>query len=196
MKIASNSMAARVPFIKPNVNVMFQIDFKRDDSKPNDPETNIHKFGCNFMCCLTVPQFINRKKLSKKDIINIYLYSLKNNWIDINCSVAKPNEIMNYAAQILGDTKHQYANVFVKGVASGQDWNVSNYQHTSDLPGSSNIYFMIVDFLTGSSAEYGGHHFELFNGIGTLMYDPANKTVKKYKGVNKISAYKVFLKKK
>ena len=65
----------------------------------------------------------------------------------------------------------------------------------SDLPGNGNIYFFIVDFLTGSSGNYGGHHFELYNSIGTLMYDPANCTVRKYKGVNKISCYKVSLKK-
>lgn len=195
MRINKNSRAAKVPFIKPNINAMLQIDFKRDDSKPKDPETNIHKFGCNFMCCLAIPQFVNRKKLSAKDIISIYLYAVKNGWMSYDCSVEKPNEIINYAAQILGDTKHMYSNVFVKGVASGKDWNVSNYQHTSTLPGNGNIYFMIVDFLTGSSSEYGGHHFELFNSIGTLMYDPAKCTVKKYKGVNKISGYKVFLKK-
>jgi hypothetical protein len=174
---------------------MHQIDFKRDDGKPKDPETNIHKFGCNFMCCLAVPQYMNRKKLSPKDILNIYYYAVKNGWMGYDCSIDKPEQIMNYAAQILGDKKYEYHNVFVKGVASGQDWNVKNYQHTSNLPGNGNIYFMIVDFLTGSSAEYGGHHFELFNAIGTLMYDPANATVKKYKGVEKISCYKVSLRK-
>ena len=174
---------------------MFQIDFKRDDSKPKDPETNIHKFGCNFMCCLVIPQFINRKKLTFKEIISIYLYAVKNGWMGYDCSIEKPNEIINYAAQILGDTKHTYSNVFVKGVASGSDWNVTKYQHTNTVPGNGNIYFMIVDFLTGSGAEYGGHHFELFNSIGTLMYDPANCTVKKYKGVYKISGFQVFLKK-
>lgn len=195
MKINKNSPAAKVPFIKPNIKALLQIDFRRDDSKPKDPETNIHKFGCNFMCILTIPQFVNKRRLSAKQIVDIYLYSVKNGWLDINCSVNKPNEIMNYAAQILGDKKRQYTNVFVKGVATGQDWNVKNYQHTNMLPGNGNIYFMIVDFLTGSNAEYGGHHFELFNAVGTLMYDPANCTVQKYKGVNKISCYKVSLRK-
>lgn len=191
MKIKKNSLASKVPFIKPNVNVMFQVDFKRDDNNKSDPETNIHKFGCCFMSGLAIPQFINRKKLTGKQIIDIYLYAVKNGWLEVNCSVNKPEEIMNYAAQLLGDTKHRYSNVFVKGVASGSSWNVENYQHTSKLPGSNNVYFMIVDFLTGSSAEYGGHHFELFNAIGNLIYDPANGTVHKYKGVNKISCYKV-----
>ena len=195
MKINKNSAAAKVPFIKPNVNVMYQIDFKRDDSKPKDPETNIHKYGCNFMCCLAVPQFMNRKKLRSSQIIDIYLYAVKSGWIEYDCTVIKPNEVMNYTAQVLGDKKYRYANVFVKGIASDLDWNVSNYQHTSDLPGNGNIYFFIVDFLTGSSGNYGGHHFELYNSIGTLMYDPANCTVHKYKGVNKISCYKVSFKK-
>ena len=106
MRINKNSRAAKVPFIKPNINAMLQIDFKRDDSKPKDPETNIHKFGCNFMCCLAIPQFVNKKKLSAKDIITIYLYAVKNGWMSYDCSIEKPNEIINYAAQILGDTKH------------------------------------------------------------------------------------------
>jgi len=196
MLVKKNSKAAKVPFIKPNVKVMFQIDFKRDDSRKYDPETNIHKFGCCFMCTLAIPQFINRKALTGKQILDIYDYAVKHEWLEVNCSVLKPNEIMNYAAQLLGDTTHSYANVFVKGVASGNDWNVVKYQHTSTLPGSGNIYFMIVDFLTGSSAEYGGHHFELYNSIGTLMYDPANCTVHKYKDVNKVACYQVFNKSK
>ncbi len=195
MEIKKNSAAYKVPFIKPNVKVMYQIDFKRTDSKPKDPETNIHKFGCNFMCCLAAPQFVKGKKLRPSQIIDIYLYAVKSGWLDYDCTVISPNEIMNYAAQILNDKKHKYANVFVKAVASGSDWNVSNYQHTSDLPGNGNVYFFIVDFLTGSTGNYGGHHFELYNSIGTLMYDPAKGTVHKYKDVNKISCYKVFLKK-
>ena len=196
MEINKNSRAYKVPFIKPNVKVLYQIDFKRDDGKPKDPGTNIHKFGCNFMCCLAIPQFMNRKKLTMKEIVNIYMYAVKSKWISISCSVEKPVELMNYAAQILGDKKYTYSNVFVKGVASGKDWNTKNYQQTSLLPGNGNIYFMIVDFLTGSNAEYGGHHFELFNAIGTLMYDPAKATVNKYKDVEKFSCYKVSLRKK
>ena len=94
MKINKNSAAAKVPFIKPNVNVMYQVDFKRDDSKPKDPETNIHKYGCNFMCCLAIPQFMNRKKLQPSQIIDIYLYANKCGWLDYDCTVNKPNEII------------------------------------------------------------------------------------------------------
>lgn len=190
--MAKKVKAENVPFIYPNIEILHQIDFNRDDSKPTDPETNIHKYGCCFMCNLAIPQYINRRALKKSDVIHIYGISVENGWLTQTCSVQKPEEIIRYAAALLKDNKHRYTNFMVRGVAPGtSSWNVDKHQNTASLPGKGNVYFCVVDFLTGSTGEYGGHHFQLFSGVGNLMYDPAKGTVNIYKDVNKIVFYRV-----
>lgn len=185
-----------VPFIHPTIKPMFQVDFKRASGDPkNDPDTNIHKYGCRFMCELAICQFVCNKRLTKQQILQIYNAAVNGDWgPDVmlqNCTVGtNEHKIMNAALRMLGDKKRSIQQCMVKGVTSNGDWNVSNYD-SSKLPGKGNTYFVIVDFNTSGNADYGGHHFVLFNSIGELIYDPANGTVHTYKNVNRLLFYKV-----
>ena len=191
----AKSKAESVPYTHPSFDIIHQVDFTIGN--PSDPDTNIHKFGCRFMCEMAICQFIAGHALTKSDILKVYAAATSGAWGDnvmaSNCAVgANEAKLMEGALTILGDTKHRVQQVMVKDVSSGGgDWNVDKY-NASQLPGKGNVYFVIVDMLTNSGSEYGGHHFVLFNPIGELIYDPARGTVKCYKGVNRLLFYKVF----
>ena len=191
-KNKSEKAAFRHPTLLP----LFQVDFKRAAGDPkDDPETNIHKYGCRFMCEMAMCQFVSNKVFSKQQILQIYHAAVDGDWGDNvmtrDCVVGTREEaLMSGALQFLGNKKHLISQCIVKGVATKGDWNVDKYSY-SDLPGPGNTYFVIVDFNTNGSADYGGHHFVLFNSIGELIYDPANGTVHTYKNVNRLLFYKV-----
>ena len=185
------------PFIHPSLKPLFQVDFRRSPGDPKtDPETNIHKYGCRFMCELAMCQFIANKKLTKTQTLQIYHAAVDGDWgnnvMQYNCTVGENEQaIMTGTLRLLGDNKHTISQLMVKDVSSGTgDWNINNYT-SKDMPGKGNVWFIIVDFNTSSGSDYGGHHFVLFNGIGELLYDPSNGTVHSYKNVNRLLFYKV-----
>jgi hypothetical protein len=196
MGLFKKSKADKVPFIHPNFEPMYQVDFIRSPGDPKgDPETNIHKYGCRFMCELAICQFINNKTFSKQQILQIYHAAVGGDWganvMQRDCTLgANESALMSGALKMLGDDKHYISQVMVKGVNSDGDWNINNYT-AEKMPGPGNVYFVIVDFNTNGSADYGGHHFVLFNSIGEIIYDPANGTVHTYKNVNRLLFYKV-----
>ena len=64
---------SEVRYTLPNVDVIHQVDFKRAPGDPNDdPETNIHKYGCRYMCMLTMCQYFAGRALSRNQILTIY----------------------------------------------------------------------------------------------------------------------------
>lgn len=189
----AKALADKVPYVHPSIEPMYQIDFNL--GSPTDPDTNIHKFGCRFMCEMAICQFVAGKRLSKQDLLKIYDAATGGAWGDnvmaSNCAVgANEAKLMEGALMMLGDNKHLIQQVMVKGVSSNGDWNIDKYTK-SQLPGKGNVYFVIVDMNTNSGSEYGGHHFVLFNPIGELIYDPAKGTVRGYRGVNRLLFYKV-----
>ena len=65
--------AEKVPYRHPQFEPMYQVDFKRTSGDPKyDPETNIHKYGCRFMCELAMCQYVAGKKLNREQILQIY----------------------------------------------------------------------------------------------------------------------------
>lgn len=188
--------AEKVPYRHPQFEPMYQVDFKRTSGDPKyDPETNIHKYGCRFMCELAMCQYVAGKKLNREQILQIYQAAVDGDWgkdvMLYNCTLGTNEEaLMRGALKFMGDSKHRISQCMVKGVHSSGDWNVNTYD-ASKLPGPGNVYYVIVDFNTKSSAAYGGHHFVLFNSIGELIYDPANGTVHSYINVNRLLFYKV-----
>ena len=194
-----------VPFLYPTLDPLFQVSFTRAPGDPkDDPETNIHKYGCRFMCEMAMCQFISKRKLKKVDILDIYHKAttgqLGPDVLGRDCTVGGNEELlMKYALQTLGNKKNTIRQVMVKAVnartADGkpeQDYNIKEWYSSNKTPGPNNVYFVIVDFNTNSGADYGGHHFVLFNAIGELIYDPANGTVHSYRNVNRCLFYKVF----
>lgn len=194
------SRAEKAPYRDPNVDCLGQVDFPRLSGDPKtDPGTNIHKYGCRFMCELAICQYVSKKKLSQKDIYKIYNKAvngeLGGDVMTQNCIVGvNEDKLMSYALELLGNDKVVIRQHRVKGINSQGDWNINNWQ-PSDLPGKGNAYFCIVDFNTYSNSDYGGHHFVLFNGIGEFIYDPSKGQVNSYKNVNRLLFYKVFQKK-
>lgn len=181
----------------PNIETLYQISFTRAKGDPkDDPETNIHKYGCRFMCMLTMCQFFAGKSLSKNEILTIYHKAINGELgKDVmlqNCTTqANEERIMHCALDMLGKKDYTIRQVRVKSINSKDgDWNISNW-NTGDLPGKNNHYFIITDFNTNSNADYGGHHFVLFSGIGNLIYDPSKGQVHTYKNINKLLFYKV-----
>jgi len=188
---------SEVRYAVPNVEVLHQVDFKRAPGDPkDDPDTNIHKYGCRFMSIMTMCQFFAGKALSRHDILTIYHKAvngeLGQNVMLQNCTTQENEERMiHYALDLLGKKDYTIRQVRVKSVNNNAgDWNISNW-NTGDLPGKDVIYFVVVDFNTYSNSDYGGHHFELFSGAGNLMFDPAKGQVHSYKNVNKLLFYKV-----
>ena len=196
MAALTKDRSKNVPFTHPTLRPLFQVDFKRSAGDPKyDPETNIHKYGCRFMCEMAMCQFIANKKFTKQQILQIYHAAVDGQWgndiMMYNCTVgSREDKLMKGALEMLCDKKHLISQTMVKGVNTSGDWNI-NRLSSSDLPGPGNVYFVIVDFNTNGSADYGGHHFVLFNGIGELLYDPANGTVHTYRNVNRLLFYKV-----
>lgn len=188
---------SEVRYTLPNVDVIHQVDFKRAPGDPkDDPETNIHKYGCRYMCMLTMCQYFAGRALSRNQILTIYHKAINgelgNNVMEQNCTTGENEErIIHYALDLLGKKKYTIRQVRVKSINNDAgDWNISNW-NTGDLPGKDVHYFVIVDFNTFSNSDYGGHHFVLFSGAGNFMYDPSNGQVKSYKNVNKLLFYKV-----
>lgn len=193
-----------VPFLYPTVDVLFQVSFDRAKGDPlKDPETNIHKYGCRFMCEMAMCQYISGRAFTKEGILQIYHDCVNGrvapNTLTYNCVVGGNEHIMmKYALEKLGNTRHSIRQVMVKSVNARDehgnklgDWDIHKYKQYG-LPGPGNPYFVIVDFNTRSSKDYGGHHFVLFNAIGELIYDPENGNCHTYSSVNKLLFYKVF----
>ena len=188
---------SEVRYTVPNVDVIHQVDFKRAPGDPkDDPETNIHKYGCRFMCMLTMCQYFAGRVLTRNQILTIYHKAINgelgNNVMQQNCTTGENEErIIHYALDLLGKKEYTIRQVRVKSINNDAgDWNISNWS-TGDLPGKDVHYFVIVDFNTSSNSDYGGHHFDLFSGAGNLMYDPSKGQVRSYKNVNKLLFYKV-----
>ena len=191
------SKISEVRYTVPNVEVMHQVDFVRAQNDPkDDPDTNIHKYGCRFMCMLTMCQYFSGRALSKNQILTIYHKAINGELgQDVmlqNCTTGVNEErLIHYALDMLGKKDYTIRQMRVKSINnSAGDWNISNW-NTGDLPGKDVIYFVIVDFNTYSNSDYGGHHFVLFSGAGNLLYDPSKGQVHSYKNVNKLLFYKV-----
>ena len=198
MRIIDPKRFKNVPFLYPTVDSLFQVSFTRAPGDPkDDPETNIHKYGCRFMCEMAMCQYISKRKLKKVDILDIYRKAttgqLGADVMSTNCEVGGNEELlMKYALQTLKNNKNTIRQVMVKAVNAKtkdgkpeDDYNIKEWYSSSKTPGPNNVYFVIVDFNTSSGPDYGGHHFVLFNAIGELIYDPSNGTVKSYKNVNR-----------
>lgn len=193
---SKNCPASKAPYTRPTIAPIFQVDFPVS-GKAGDMDTKIHKFGCCFLTTMAIPQFVNNKTLTMDQIRQVYQVALSKNWIDANCSVWEPGKIINYVAEtMLGDYSHTYTMVMQISNSTEYDtWGVSAHKASSKVPNNQNVYFFVTDFYTTSGPEYGGHHFELFSGIGSFLFDPANGTIGGYKGVAKMRGWKVSLKK-
>ena len=76
MRVIDPKRFKNVPFLYPTLDPLFQVSFKRAPGDPkDDPETNIHKYGCRFMCEMAMCQFISKKKLKKVDILDSSRYN-------------------------------------------------------------------------------------------------------------------------
>ena len=183
-KLKKNSDAAKIGFTKPlDFEMLYQVDKKL--------YVPINKFGCRYMSMISIPQIVCRKKLSS-DAIN-YIYdqavdgNLGPNVMNKSCTCGENEDMLiNKAFEILG----------YPGKTCRQVWVSDNKDaHTSpqDLPEADDKpMFIVVDFNTRSNAEYGGHHFVLFNAIGDLLYDPGKNTVKSFESMHRWLVYKVF----
>lgn len=193
--------AELVPYRYPKIEVVHQVDFPRNDEAKHtrDPETNIHKYGCRFMSMLAIPQFVIGKALKKNQILGIYNEAVSGNLgpnvMEYDCTcLADEHKVMYLASKLLGKenvkVKQIAAKVLVPQSDDDTDWNMEAI-NGSTLPGKGHVYFIVVGFRTGSTGNYGGRHFCLFNATGELIYDPARGTVNLYKYPYKLHYYKV-----
>lgn len=183
-KPKNNSDAAKVSFIKPvDFELLYQID--------RDLYTNINKFGCRYMTMIAIPQIYCHKKLTSDAIKYIYDQATVGNLgadvMDKNCTCGSNEDMMmNKAFEILKKPGKICKQVWVSD-------NKDAHAFPDELPEQDgNAMFIIGDFNTTSSKEYGGHHFILFNALGDLLYDPAKNTVKSIISLNRWLVYKVF----
>ena len=183
MAIVGSSDAAKIPYRTLNIEPLYQID---PSLRPE-----INKYGCRFMCMITIAAIVNGRSLTSEQIETIYSQAttgaLGEKVMDPDCSCGEnEHKLINLAFQLLGDNKHTCRQIYVSDYAKV-------HKNQSDLPSQSNVTFIIVDFKTDSDVRtYGGHHFVLYNGIGELLYDPAKNQVKHLKYMNRWLVYKVF----
>lgn len=183
MAIVGNSQAARVPYRTLNFEPIYQIDPRLREE--------IRKYGCRFMCMITIAAIINGVPYTAEQVEYIYSQAstgaLGEKVMESNCACGEnEHKLINLGFQILGDSKHTCRQIYISDCAD-------QHKNQSDLPSQDNVTFIIVDFKTGSDPKtYGGHHFVLYNGIGELLYDPAKNTVTSLKYMNRWLVYKVF----
>lgn len=183
--MAKKSRASKAPFLKPTIPIHFQVDFP----KSGFIETNINKYGCYFLSLLAIPQFFTKQALSQPDIIQLYKECNEQGYMGPNCFVSHAEKIVQHGALYLGDSKHSYRLMIRKSFKeSHPSFGESDFANTDNLPGGNNVWYVIVDFPTKF-----GQHFQLFNGVGGLIYDPGNGIANtSYRGnVNKIDFYKI-----
>jgi hypothetical protein len=184
-----------MPYRYPDMELVHQYDFENKTLKaaPNDPSTNIHHFGCRFTCILAIVQYATRRILTKEQIIDVYNLSLKKGVMEKNCYVKDDNAIIDICLAYMGDTTHKIRQVYVVGERDTQMTMRHNHKIFTEetLPGKGIGYFIIVDMLTRSSPQYGGHHFVLYNAAGELVYDPYRNHIGKYVGFARLLYYSI-----
>lgn len=74
----------------------------------NHPNKKIQRYGCYFLSLLRICEVESKKELSIDNIQTLYESALKNNYIDINCTCLKPDNILALGFSFLGCKKKVY----------------------------------------------------------------------------------------
>lgn len=139
-------------------------------------DKHIQKSGCYFLCLLWIIQIENRIVLSAKNINDIYTYMVDNSWMDENCTIKKPDNILNY----LLDT------VKIHQIGQKQDDEDETYWSWVK---DKEYDWVIMQHKTSGSI---GTHFTVGDKNWNEFYDPLDGRGYNSSGINRWIFYKVF----
>lgn len=114
----------------------------------NISDINIKKYGCYFLCLLFLVEKRLNREMREQEILEIYIDSVKKEFIKENCYILKPDELLNYS--------FRYFNL--------------RYKAKSELINLPNA----TDFIAKMITHYQTVHFVVIDKDDKIIFDADN----------------------
>lgn len=129
----------------------------------------INKSGCYFMSLCALAMVESKKSLLAQEVNLIYELAVGKKYIDKNCTVEKPDQLLSLIYQILDIDKVTWqVGTIVDGEYTYWQWVKDKYPQWID----HNKFWIVRELKTNTSI---GTHFLLCDWRGYTFYDPETR---------------------